>query len=80
MDWRKRLAGLLQPRDAPKETMPDGVGIISTSDALVIVGILKDEMEAARDLADLSPAWMAQAQTLERVLPILEKAEIIVIE
>jgi len=56
------------------------VGFISSADALILAGIAKQEMEVAREMADASPLWLAQAQSLERILPVLQGAEIIVIE
>lgn len=76
----KLRAMTASPATVADPALPKGVGFISQSDMLVIVGILNEEWEADRELADHSPVWMAQAQMLERVLPILKQAEIIVIE
>lgn len=56
------------------------MGFVTTSDALVLVGILKAEYQSAREMADIDPSWLAQAQLLERVIPTFEQSEIIVIE
>jgi hypothetical protein len=69
-----------KPGKSPLPVDDPPVGFLSSGDALILAGVIKEELTVAREMADLSPSWLAQAQALERILPVLQGAEIIVIE
>lgn len=65
----------------PVETVDDPpVGFLSHADALMLAAIVQQELNVAREWADEAPVWLAQAQALERILPVIQGSEIIVIE